>query len=169
MIRKKAYQLRAPGEIGIEQTRDLASVRSILEAAGMDTEGLEWPAAFYLLAYLSDTPIGTVGIEPRVDAALLRSLAVAYPMRRQGVGEALVKAARIAAHTRGARTLYTLAPAPHLGRFTRLGFAAVPLEQLMHVLAGTFLINYLSVHQPAALDETIALAIDIAGDGVIKR
>jgi N-acetylglutamate synthase-like GNAT family acetyltransferase len=169
MIHKKVNQRRARGEFGIEQTRDLAPVRAILEAAGLSVEGLEWPPACYLLAYQGDTPIGTAGIEPRVDAALLRSVAVTEPMRQHGVGEALVKAARVAAHTRGARALYTLTPRSHLGWFTRLGFAPVTLVQLQGALAGTFLVSYLSVHQAAALAELIPLAIDIAGDGVIER
>lgn len=169
MIHKKARPRRAPGEFGIEQTRELAPVRAILEAAGLSIEGLEWPAACYLLAYQGDTPIGTAGIEPRVDTALLRSVAVAEPRRRHGVALALVKAARIAAHTRGARTLYTLTPQSHLEWFKRLGFVPVPLVQLQEAVAGTFLVGYLSVHQAAALNELIPLAIDIASDGVIER
>lgn len=169
MIHKKAYQRRAPGEFGIEQTRDLAPVRAILEAAELNVEGLEWPAACYLLAYQGETPIGVVGIEPRVDAALLRSLAVAEPMRRHGIGEALVKAARVAAHTRGARTLYTLTRVSRYGWFTRLGFATVPLDQLQRALDGTFLIGYWIAHQAVALNELIPLGIDIASDGVIER
>jgi GNAT superfamily N-acetyltransferase len=169
MIRKKAYQRRAPNEFGIEQTRDLARVRAILEAVGLSIEGLDWPGACYLLAYRGDTPIGTIGIEPRVDAALLRSLAVAEPLRQHGVGEALVKAARVAAHTRGARTLYTLTPRLYLGWFTRLGFASVALDRLQESLRGTFLISHLSANQSVGLNELIPLAIDIASDGVIER
>ena len=169
MIHRKAYQRRTPGELRVEQTRDLAPVRVILEALGLITKGLEWPAACYLLAYQGDTPIGAAGIEPRVDAALMRSLAVAEPMRRRGAGEALVKAARVSAHTRGARTLYTLTPAPYLRWFTRLSFAPVPLDQLRQALAGTFLIDYLSAHQPEELSALTALAVDISNDGVIVR
>jgi len=169
MILKKAYQRRGPAEFGIEQTRDLGPVRVILEAAGMLVEGLEWPAACYLLAFRGGTPIGCAGIEPRVDAALLRSLAVTETMRQQGIGESLVKAARVAAHTRGARMLYTLTPASHLGWFTRLGFTPVPFEKVERALSGTFLLDYLKVDQPGALNALVPLAIDISGDGVIER
>ena len=169
MIHKKAYQRRAPGEIGIEQTRDLGLVRAFLQALGLSVEGIEWPAACYLLAYRGDSAIGAVGLEPRIDAALLRSLAVAEPMRRRGVGTALVKAARVAAHTRGARTLYTLTPSRHVEWFKRLGLAPVPIAELKRALAGTFLIDHLSTYQSGALDEISALAVDIASDGVINR
>jgi N-acetylglutamate synthase-like GNAT family acetyltransferase len=169
MIHKKAYQRRAPGEIGIEQTHDLRPVRAIIRGLGLFDEGLDWAAACYLLAYEGASPIGTVGIEPRIDAALLRSLAVVEPMRRRGVGTALVKAARVAAHTRGARTLYTLIPSQYLEWFKRQGFAAVQLEELKRALAGTFLIGHLSTHQSGVFDEVSALAVDIASDGVIER
>jgi N-acetylglutamate synthase-like GNAT family acetyltransferase len=169
MMHKKAYPRRAPDEIGIEQTRDLEPVRSLLEAAGLGTEGLDWPSACYLMAYQGDSPIGTVGIEARVDAALLRSLAVTEPMRRQGTGEALVKAARVAAHTRGARTLYALAP-PALGAWCgRLGFAPAPMTTLIAALAGTFLVDNLRERHSDRLEELVAMAADIANDGVIQR
>jgi N-acetylglutamate synthase-like GNAT family acetyltransferase len=169
MMHKKAYPRRAPDELGIEQTRDLTPVRSLLEAAGLGAEGLDWPSACYLVAYKGNSPVGSVGIEARVDAALLRSLAVIEPMRRRGVGEALVRAARVAAHTRGARTLYTLASAPRAAWFVRLGFAPVPLTALTRALAGTFLIDYWRGHHPRRLEELVALAADIANDGVIQR
>src|SRR5271170_6992416 len=137
MMHKKAYPRRAPDEFGIEQTRDLEPVRSILLGAGLSAEGIDWPSACYLLAYHGAQPIGTVGIESRIDAAMLRSLAVSEPMRRRGIGEALVIAARVAAHTRGARTLYTLAPEPYAEWFTGLGFAPVPMADLTRALAGT--------------------------------
>jgi N-acetylglutamate synthase-like GNAT family acetyltransferase len=169
MIHKKAYQRRAPGEIGIEQTHDLSPVRTMLQGLGLSVEGLDWAAACYLLAYQGDSPIGAVGIEPRIDGAFLRSLAVVEPMRRHGVGMALVKAARVAAHTRGARTLYTLIPSSHFEWFERQGFVPIQLAELKRALAGTFLIDHLSEHQPGVLDEMSALAVDIANDGVIER
>jgi amino-acid N-acetyltransferase len=169
MIHKKAYQRRAADEFGIEQTRDPAVVRSILEAAGLIAEGVEAPSSCYLIAYRGNQPIGAVGIESRIDAAMLRSLAVAAPMRRRGIGEALVKAARIAAHTRGARTLYTLTSEPLAGWFARLGFAMVPISKLTTALSGTFLLNYLAANYPHRFEQMTGMALDIANDGVIER
>lgn len=169
MIHKKVRARREPDEIGIEQTHDVSPVRSILVQAGLGTEGLDWPSACYLIAYQGEMPIGTVGIEARVDAALMRSLAVAEPMRRRGIGAALAKAARVAAHTRGARSLYTLASGEYVHWFSRIGFAPVPLASLLRALAGTFLIDYLRTHHPDTLEGCTALMADIADDGVIRR
>ena len=49
-----ALRKHRPGELVIEQTRDLARVREILASAGMMTDGIEWPAACYILAYNGD-------------------------------------------------------------------------------------------------------------------
>ncbi|MGA7870319.1 MAG: GNAT family N-acetyltransferase, partial [Candidatus Binatus sp.] len=94
------------GELVIEQTRDLARVRKLLARAGMMTAGIEWPAACYIVAYVGDEAVGMIGVESKIDAALIRSLYVDESMRRRGIGGALVAAARKAAHTRGARHLY---------------------------------------------------------------
>ncbi|MGA2409541.1 MAG: GNAT family N-acetyltransferase [Candidatus Binataceae bacterium] len=168
MIHKKVHRRRAPDEIGVEQAHDLAQVTAILDALGMSTEGLTWAPACYLLAYIGDVPIGTAGIEPRVDAAMLRSVGVIELMRRRGTGSRLVEAARVAAHTRGARTLYTLAPPPLASWFERLGFAPVAQDALMRALAGTFLADRLKARSDA-LNGLIGLAVDIANDGVIER
>src|SRR5690242_11980894 len=101
-----ALRKHRPGELVIEQTRDLTRVREILASAGMMTEGIEWPAACYILAYNGDDAIGVIGVEAKIDAALIRSLYVEAPMRKRGIGAALLAAARKAAHTRGARHLY---------------------------------------------------------------
>ena len=168
MIHKKINRRREPDTIGVEQARDRAPVSATLEALGLSTEGVTWAPACYLLAYSGDTPIGTAGIEPRVDAALLRSVAVIEPLRRRGIGSKLVEAARLAAHTRGVRTLYTLAPPSLSGWFEWLSFAPVPRDALMRALAGTFLADQLKT-RPAELNELIGLAVDIANDGVIER
>ncbi len=101
-----ALRKHRPGELVIEQTRDLIRVREILASAGMMTEGIEWPAACYILAFNGDESIGVVGIEPKIDAALIRSLFVKASMRRRGIGAALVAAARKSrAHSRRAPPL----------------------------------------------------------------
>ena len=101
-----AIRKHRAGELVIEQTRDFAVVREMLARGGMMTDGIEWPAACYLVAYFGDDAVGVIGVEPKIDAALIRSLYVDESMRRRGIGAALVAAARKAAHTRGARHLY---------------------------------------------------------------
>jgi GNAT superfamily N-acetyltransferase len=156
-------------ELAVEQTRDLAAVASMLAAAGRFAEGVEAPGGCYLRAYLGSAIAGVIGIEARVDAALLRSLFVAVPMRGRAIGAALIAAARTAAHTRGARTLYALAPDADAARyFERFGFAPSAMDMLLVALAGTFVVEYLRA-RPDELARYRALALDIAHDGVIVR
>ncbi|MGH7779640.1 MAG: GNAT family N-acetyltransferase, partial [Candidatus Binataceae bacterium] len=104
-----AIRRHRPGELVIEQTRDAGAVRAFLQAGNMIAAGVEWPAACYLMAFFGDDAVGVIGVEPKIDAALIRSLHVAEAMRRRGIGAALVAAARKAAHARGARTLFLFA------------------------------------------------------------
>ena len=53
-----AIRKHRAGELVIEQTRDLGLVRGMLERGGMMTEGIEWPAACYIVAYVGDEAVG---------------------------------------------------------------------------------------------------------------
>jgi GNAT superfamily N-acetyltransferase len=165
----KKISRRSPGVLSVEQTRDLAQVEHILSATGMFAEGVQAPGGCYLCAYVGDDSVGVIGIEARVDAALLRSLMVAGPMRRRGIGAALVAAARTAGHTRGARTLYALAPDPDAERYlARFGFTEVAPANLISALSGTFLVDYLR-KRPNELALHRIMSLDISNDGVILR
>jgi GNAT superfamily N-acetyltransferase len=159
---------RVAGELIVEQTRDLARVTSMLEATAMTTVGVTWPAGCYLMAFIGDEPAGVVGIESRIDAALIRSLTVIAARRRQGVGAALIQAARKAAHTRGSQRLYTLARADAAGYFARYGFVDAPQAEMIDALTGTPLVDHLRV-RPAQMDRCASLMLDISRDGVIVR
>jgi N-acetylglutamate synthase-like GNAT family acetyltransferase len=159
---------RVAGELIVEQTRDLVRVTSMLEAAAMTTVGVTWPAACYLMAFIGDEPAGIVGVESRIDAALLRSLTVIAARRRQGIGAALVQAARKAAHTRGSQRLYTLARVDAAGYFARFGFVDAPQAELIDALRGTPLIDHLRARS-VDIELCAPLMLDISRDGVIVR
>ena len=159
---------RVEGELVVEQTRDLGGVAAMLTVAGMTIEGITWPAGCYLMAYLGSESVGVVGIETKVDAALMRSLVVVEPMRRRGVGKALVEAARAAAHTRGARRLYCLADGAANDYLKRLGFKPASIGDLQTVLAGTFMVDNLRT-RPDKTSHCHALCLDISHDGVVIR
>src|SRR5271154_1945208 len=129
-----AIRKHRAGELVIEQTRDLGLVRATLGQAGMTTAGIEWPAACYIAAYIGDEAVGVIGVEPKIDAALIRSLCVNESMRRRGIGGALLAAARKAAHTRGARHLY-LFGAEAGGFFERHGFKAVTVAEVIAAIS----------------------------------
>ncbi len=168
-----AIRRRAAGKLVIEQAdnRYRDRVRAMLAAAGMVTDGIESPTACYLLAWFGDEPgdepVGVVGIETRLDTALVRSLMVVEPMRRRGIAAELIAAARKAAHTRGARTLYAFA-AEAGGYLRRLGFEPAPVGDLVAALGGVAQVEYYRSH-PAELARQTAWRLDISKDGVIVR
>jgi N-acetylglutamate synthase-like GNAT family acetyltransferase len=166
-----ARRRRAAGELYIAQTADLAAAGAVLadagEAAGIIPGGLDAPGACWIAASIGNAISGVVGVETIVDAAVIRSLAVAEAMRRRGIGAALVNAARKAAHTRGARRLYAL------GRrgedyLLRFGFERIAGTEMIDDLAGTFTADYLRAH-PGELARMDPLRLDISRDGVIER
>jgi amino-acid N-acetyltransferase len=162
-----AIRKKQEGKLVIEQTRDLAMVRAMLSGAGMSLEGLEWPPACYIAAYFGAEPVGVIGVEPSLDAALLRSLYVVDAMRGRGVGSELVASARKAAHTRGARSLYLLS-ADAGDFFKRFGFAEVPVAQLVAALVATPMVKHYRA-RPDDLAREVAWYLDISQDGVIVR
>jgi len=172
-----------PGELYVAQTGDLAAIEVLLaqagESAGIAAGGLDAPGACWIGASVGDAGgdggialVGVIGVETIVDAALIRSLAVAEAMRRRGIGAALVGAARKAAHTRGARSLYALGRRGQGGinesYLFRFGFKPVVLTAMLEVLEGTFTASYLRAH-PEQLARIDALGLDISRDGVIER
>ena len=162
-----ALRKHRQGELVIEQTRDLARVRELIAGAGMMIEGIEWPAACYILAYDGDDAIGVVGVEAKIDAALIRSLYVKASKRRRGIGAELVTAARKAAHTRGARHLYLLTK--DAGEyFSRLGFEPVDVSRVMNAMAGAPQVEHYRTHPEECACEA-GFHLDISGDGVIER
>lgn len=162
-----AIRKHRAGELVIEQTRDIELVRAKLARGGLTTDGIEWPAACYLLAYFGDDVVGVIGVEPKVDAALIRSLYVDQTMRRRGIGAALIMAARKAAHTRGARHLYCFSAAA-AQLFERQGFAMVPIAGVIAALPGVPAVEFFRTH-PDDLAREVAYHLDISADGVIER
>ncbi len=162
-----ALRKKQEGKLIIEQMRDLDVVRAMLSAAGMISEGLEWPPACYLIAYFGIEAVGVVGVEPSLDAALIRSLYVTDAMRRHGIGGELVTAARKAAHTRGARSLYLFSTDAG-DFFKRLGFVPVPVAQPVAALGAVPQVKYF-VARPDELAREVAWYLDISQDGVILR
>jgi N-acetylglutamate synthase-like GNAT family acetyltransferase len=162
-----AFRKKQPGKLVVEQTRDLAAVRAMLTQAGMIADGIEWPPACYIVAYVGDEQVGVIGIEPMIDAALIRSLLVVESERRRGIGAQLLAAARKAAHTRGARSLYLFST--EAGRFfQRHGFIEVPVAQLVSALDGVPQVEFYKA-RPDELAREAAWFLDISQDNVIVR
>ena len=83
-----------------------------------------------------DKPDGIVGMEIYGDVALLRSLTVAAPRRRIGLGTALVEHAEQEALRQGVSTVYLLTTTAE-SLFLRLDYARVPREQAPSAIRAT--------------------------------
>lgn len=107
---------------------DVDVARRLLVASGLPVADLD--AVELLVARSGARLVGCVGAELHGAAALLRSLAVDPRRRREGIGEALLRAAVDLARRRGARELYALTTTlePMLARrgFVRVERADVP-------------------------------------------
>lgn len=90
-----------PGE---EQT-----VRDLITDAGLSVQDLDTEKlVHFIVARIGDAIVGTVGLEPFGEAALLRSLAVAVKYRKQAIATRLVAAIEKYARSHGVETLYLL-------------------------------------------------------------
>ncbi len=89
-------------------------------------------------------------------------------MRCAGAASAaeLVAAARKAAHTRGARSLYLFSTDAG-DFFKRFGFIEVPVAQLLAALGAAPHVEVLPVARPDELAREVAWYLDISQDGVI--
>jgi N-acetylglutamate synthase-like GNAT family acetyltransferase len=162
---KKIKRLRVEGEIVVEQTRDLAQVAAVVESCGSNLERVT-PAGCYLIAYSGAEAVGVVGVETVVHAGLISLMMVIERMRRRGIGAALLAAARKAAHTRGARQLFAMAPdSTYLPRF---GFAPIAMTDLTDAMGEKAPPDLLR-RAPGESAEWMAFSLDISQDGVILR
>jgi N-acetylglutamate synthase-like GNAT family acetyltransferase len=116
--------------------RDEAALRAFLAAAALPTDDVWVGSHEYVLAVAGGELVGSAGVEPCGDDALLRSLAVAPARRRQGLGAALFERAAARAILRGARTAYALTTTAE--RFCLAhGFDRVPRAEVPAGIAAT--------------------------------
>lgn len=110
---------------------DRAAVHALLTAAGLPLVGLD-DAALLVLddpATGREGVVGAIGLEPRGEAALLRSLVLEPALRGRGWGRALLAAALAEARARGLREAVALTETVPAW-LERLGFARVDREAL---------------------------------------
>ena len=93
----------APATIG-----DLPAISSLLAESRLPSVGIGDHLGTALVARAKDSVVGSAALELYGDAALLRSVAVAAPHRRQGLGERIARAALEMAAHRGVRSVYLL-------------------------------------------------------------
>ncbi len=103
---------------------DLPGILALLDASRLPRAGIENYVASTIVARQDSGVVGTAALELYGGAALLRSVAVAAPLRGQGLGVALTTAALELARQRGVRSVYLLTETA--GQFfPKFGFHAI--------------------------------------------
>jgi len=112
---------------------DLPAIVDLLAASKLPRASIEDHVASTLVARHNAAVVGTAALELYGDAALLRSVAVATPLRGRGLGVALTAAALDLARRRGVRTVY-LPTETAAGFFPKFGFTAITRAQVEPVV-----------------------------------
>lgn len=111
--------------IAAARTSDLDDVVPLLAAEGLPVDDIAADGVHLWVARddKDGAPVGCVGLERHGDSGLLRSLAVAPPLRGTGLGARLLARAEQAAHEGGVTSLYLLTTGDG-AFFARHGFSA---------------------------------------------
>jgi amino-acid N-acetyltransferase len=103
---------------------DLPAILDLLDASNLPRAGLDEHVGSTLVARENGRIVGSAALELYGPAALLRSVAVAPPLRGRGLGATLTAAALDLARRRGARTVYLLTETA-AQFFPRFGFRLI--------------------------------------------
>jgi amino-acid N-acetyltransferase len=87
---------------------DRSAIVSLLQEAGLPTQDLPASLDHFMVGKANGRIVGTVGLEPLEDVALLRSLSVASPLRGTGLGKRLYQAALKQASEQKLRVVYLI-------------------------------------------------------------
>jgi arsenate reductase len=117
-------------QIGVATPDDVPAVLALLEHNHLPVDGLREHIATTLVARRDGRIVGSAALEPYADGVLLRSVAVAPELQRQGVGYELTSAALRFATELRAPAVYLLTTTaeryfPRFG-FERIGRGEVP-------------------------------------------
>ncbi len=112
------------------ESNDLDAIQTLLAACDLPHEDLTpGHLQHFLVAHAGEALRGVIGLEPRGDGALLRSLAVAPEARGTGLGTRLVDAIEQRARREDVRTIYLLTTTA-VGYFAARGYEAIERSTL---------------------------------------
>jgi amino-acid N-acetyltransferase len=111
------------------QPADLKAVHTLLHAARLPTEGLDWHVETALVARDGDAVVGCAALELYPPYALLRSVAVDKSRRGRGLGQLLTAEAIALGRRLGVSGIFLLTETA-AGFFPRLGFVPIAREQV---------------------------------------
>jgi len=111
--------------ITLAAASDMTDLLSLLNQNNLPTDGLDDRVlTTTVVAKVGDEVVGSAALEIHGDTALLRSVAVAAPLRGQGWGQRLTEAALELARVHGMREVYLLTETA--GQFfPRFGFVPI--------------------------------------------
>lgn len=104
-------------------------LKAALAKAGLVTDDIGEAALAFWRFEIGDMPVGFAGLEAHGDLGLLRSVVTLPPLRRKGIGRAMVEVVETEAVARSIRTLYLLT-LDCAAFFTALGYARCSREDV---------------------------------------
>ena len=106
---------------------DLKAIQDLLAYYHLPHNDVRPSLKTFLVAEADGQVVGSAGLELYGEAALVRSMAVAEPLRSSGLGLRLMEAITALAREKGARRLYLFTLTAE-GFYRKFGFENVPLE-----------------------------------------
>jgi len=117
-------------------TWERGGLKATLARAGLPVDDVDGDGPLFWRFERDDMPVGFAGIEMHGSDALLRSLVTLPPLRRQGIGGAMVDKMEVEARARGARAIYLLTE-QSADFFAGLGYAPCARDRVPAAIAAT--------------------------------
>jgi amino-acid N-acetyltransferase len=111
-------------------------LKAALARAGLVADDVDDAALHFWRFELGDMPVGFAGLEVVGDLGLLRSVVTLPPLRRKGVGRAMVEVIETEATARSLRALYLLT-LDQTAFFAALGYTPCPRDMVPEGIKAT--------------------------------
>lgn len=122
---------------GAARPSETAAIRELLAASSLPTSDLTpGHMEHFFVCRTGSSVVGTVGIEPSGDVALLRSLTVSLACRGNGLATRLLRTMEAHAAGRGVKALYLLTTAAERF-FAARGFRVIPRDNAPAAIRAT--------------------------------
>lgn len=112
-------------------------LKAALAGAGLPVDDIAEPdRLFWRFETLNDVPVGFGGLEVHGKHALMHSVVTLPPLRKRGIGRAIVAALESEAELRGCQEIFVLTTGP-TDFFGRLGYASCDRAQMPEEICQT--------------------------------
>jgi N-acetylglutamate synthase-like GNAT family acetyltransferase len=111
-------------------------LKAALAKAGLPTDDVDATGPLFWRFEIGDMPVGFAGLEVHGDVGLLRSVVTLPPLRRRGIGRAMVEVVETDAVARAIHRLYLLT-IDSAAFFAALGYAPCRRDEVPPRLAAT--------------------------------